>query len=283
MTRNAQVTEPDPECVPFKTVFRAELEDIAARRDYQKAAQSASGTPQTNLSAQQPATKLAGEELGPLSISGDFTSKEPVLNAVGLSLSGGGIRSAAFCLGVLQALDRADVLKHVDYLSTVSGGGYIGSSLSAASSTNHGCFPFVNKEDDRDTPAVKHIRDYSNYLIPHGPKDLIESLVIYVRGLVANAILVLPWLLLATYVTVRSHPTSAHLANPRLFRTPDISPLSLRIFRRDDLSFALVARYFRYLDLHQVRQFAGHPAGGPKSANHVLWDCHCGYRKRGFL
>jgi hypothetical protein len=104
----------------------------------------------------------------------------------------GGIRSAAFCLGVLQALDKIGVLKHIDYLSTVSGGGYIGSSLSAASSANDGCFPFVSKTDERDTPSVKHIRDYSNYLIPHGPKGLVESLVIYVRGLVANAILVLP-------------------------------------------------------------------------------------------
>ena len=34
----------------------------------------------------------------------------------------------------------------------------------------------------------------------------------------ANAILVLPWLLFAAYVTVRSHPTSEHLAKPFLFR-----------------------------------------------------------------
>ena len=49
---------------------------------------------------------------------------------VGLALSGGGIRSATFCLGVMQALTRRGWMKHVDYLSTVSGGGYIGSSLS---------------------------------------------------------------------------------------------------------------------------------------------------------
>ncbi|UCE88250.1 MAG: patatin-like phospholipase family protein [Pseudomonadota bacterium] len=48
----------------------------------------------------------------------------------GLALSGGGIRSASFCLGVLQALAYKDWLKRVDYLSTVSGGGYIGSSVS---------------------------------------------------------------------------------------------------------------------------------------------------------
>jgi hypothetical protein len=48
---------------------------------------------------------------------------------VGLALSGGGIRSASFALGVLQALDRYGHLKKFDYLSTVSGGGYIGSAL----------------------------------------------------------------------------------------------------------------------------------------------------------
>ncbi|KAB0494983.1 hypothetical protein [Pseudomonas moorei] len=60
----------------------------------------------------------------------------------GLALSGGGIRSATFGLGVLQAMARAKapkaraidsgdgtckyLLPHIDYLSTVSGGGYIG-------------------------------------------------------------------------------------------------------------------------------------------------------------
>src|SRR5581483_1905379 len=47
----------------------------------------------------------------------------------GLALSGGGIRSSTFALGVLQALAEKGYLRHFDYLSTVSGGGYIGSSL----------------------------------------------------------------------------------------------------------------------------------------------------------
>jgi len=47
----------------------------------------------------------------------------------GLALSGGGIRSATFSLGILQALASHNLLKKFDYLSTVSGGGYIGSAL----------------------------------------------------------------------------------------------------------------------------------------------------------
>ncbi|MEI6527967.1 MAG: hypothetical protein WCP62_18215, partial [Planctomycetota bacterium] len=41
-----------------------------------------------------------------------------------MALSGGGIRSAMFNLGLLQSMQRAGFLKHVDYLSSVSGGGY---------------------------------------------------------------------------------------------------------------------------------------------------------------
>lgn len=44
-------------------------------------------------------------------------------------LSGGGIRSSTFALGVLQGLAHSGVLRHIDYLSTVSGGGYTGGWL----------------------------------------------------------------------------------------------------------------------------------------------------------
>jgi hypothetical protein len=47
----------------------------------------------------------------------------------GIALLGGGIRSATFALGVLQALASHDLLRRFDYLSSVSGGGYIGTSL----------------------------------------------------------------------------------------------------------------------------------------------------------
>jgi predicted acylesterase/phospholipase RssA len=52
-------------------------------------------------------------------------------NLVGLALSGGGIRSATFCLGLLQGLKSAGLLRIFDYLSTVSGGGYVGGWWSA--------------------------------------------------------------------------------------------------------------------------------------------------------
>jgi hypothetical protein len=50
-------------------------------------------------------------------------------SCAGIAISGGGIRSASFSLGVLQALEHLDLLRRFDYMSTVSGGGYIGSAL----------------------------------------------------------------------------------------------------------------------------------------------------------
>ncbi|MDB5882177.1 MAG: Patatin-like phospholipase, partial [Ramlibacter sp.] len=47
----------------------------------------------------------------------------------GLALSGGGIRSATFCFGLLRGLARASSLRRFDYVSTVSGGGYIGAAF----------------------------------------------------------------------------------------------------------------------------------------------------------
>src|SRR5262249_7773400 len=55
------------------------------------------------------------------------TSRAHRSQLMGLAFSGGGIRSATFNLGMLQSLARLNLLSKFDYLSTVSGGGYIGS------------------------------------------------------------------------------------------------------------------------------------------------------------
>ena len=50
---------------------------------------------------------------------------------VGMSFSGGGIRAGTFAIGFLQGLSRLELLRRIDYLSTVSGGGYAGAWLAA--------------------------------------------------------------------------------------------------------------------------------------------------------
>ncbi len=56
---------------------------------------------------------------------------DPAKGRTALCISGGGIPSSAFALGILQGLASAKVLDKFDYLSTVSGGGYVGSWLSS--------------------------------------------------------------------------------------------------------------------------------------------------------
>src|SRR5262245_11867591 len=81
-------------------------------------------------------------------------------NLVGLAISGGGIRSATFALGVLEALKQCDLLKKIHYLSTVSGGGYIGAWLSASCKRHRDWLePAANW-----SPSIAHLRSYSNYL-----------------------------------------------------------------------------------------------------------------------
>lgn len=91
------------------------------------------------------------------------TGKHP-RNLMGLAFSGGGIRSATFNLGVLQGLQEFDLLRYVDYLSTVSGGGFIGSWLIAnVCRTTH----WLGRLTDWDD-SIAHLRRYSNYLAPSG-------------------------------------------------------------------------------------------------------------------
>jgi len=141
-------------------------------------------------------------------------------NLIGLALSGGGIRSASFCLGALQALDKADVLKRVDYLSTVSGGGYIGCSLSAAMTKTGGKFPFRSSLTPDEPYPIQHIRDNSNYLFPSGRLTLFSNIAIYLRGLIANVLHILPWLLLAAAITIFVKPTTEDLDIATLLGLP---------------------------------------------------------------
>ncbi len=165
-----------------------------------------------------------GPPVDPKALEYFKTRPQPVpCDATGLAFSGGGIRSAAVCLGALQALHGRHGIRSIDYLSTVSGGGYIGACLSAATSEpGGGRFPFGG--DISDSAAVAHLRNFSNYLLPRGRsgiRNLSEAAAIILRGLVANAILVLATLLLCALVTTVAYPeTSSLFAGsfvPRLF------------------------------------------------------------------
>lgn len=105
-------------------------------------------------------------------------------DTLGLALSGGGIRSATFCLGILQALAKSGWLKRVDIMSTVSGGGYIGAFLGKFfdNSGNSPATVAASLSDSRSR-EVSWLRSHSNYLSPSGAGDSAFNLVSFWRNL----------------------------------------------------------------------------------------------------
>jgi GNAT superfamily N-acetyltransferase len=96
-----------------------------------------------------------------------WREERPARDLFGLALSGGGIRSATFNLGLLQKLDSLGILRGFDYLSTVSGGGYLGGFWTAwlsRSKERKGKFP--KGENLREAGEIRHLREFSNFLRP---------------------------------------------------------------------------------------------------------------------
>jgi hypothetical protein len=161
------------------------------------------------------------------------------LQLVGLAISGGGIRSATFALGLLQGLAELDMLKRFDYISTVSGGGYIGGWLAAwtkregdIANVYQQLRPWRDEQSLADRPPlpkgpdgvvdeepepIRHLRLYSSYLAPrtgiYSP-DTWSLIAIYTRNLLLNLLILLP----ATVVVV----TLVRLAL-LFFRAPTVS------------------------------------------------------------
>lgn len=142
----------DEPAVNFSTVLDAELNEIAFARQKRRV-----------TSAVPPA--------------GHATERAREAKLIGVAFSGGGIRSATFNLGVLQGLAKYKILPELDYLSTVSGGGYIGSWFLSLLKKN-GTAAQVDEVQKMLGPEEAHrpesesqlpisfLRQYSNYLTP---------------------------------------------------------------------------------------------------------------------
>lgn len=127
-----------------------------------------------------------------------------------LCISGGGIRSATFGLGILQGLARCGLLDKFHYLSTVSGGGYIGSWLSAwinrAGLTSVATQLSRQSEQTRPNPEpieIQNLRSYSNYLSPRLGMFSADSWTLvgsYLRNLLLNWCVIIP--LLAAFLAL---------------------------------------------------------------------------------
>jgi Patatin-like phospholipase len=172
-------------------------------------------------------------ERGDLASSGPKPNEPPPSAAwhgrlLGVAFSGGGIRSATLNLGVLQGLARCGLLRYVDYLSTVSGGGYIGSWLTALSQRRFArnpedarratvdadsLVPFTRdgfkwfeeglawsagdsgrNGPEREDRAIRFLREFSNYLTPKlglFSGDTWALIAIYLRNALLNQLVLL--------------------------------------------------------------------------------------------
>lgn len=110
-------------------------------------------------------------------------------DTVGLALSGGGIRSATFCLGILQSLATRDLLRRFDYVASVSGGGYVASFLGRLymrlSATVQNKAQHVREVLSHvDSPEIWWLRRHANYIASAGHEDLTTNLAVFSRNLV---------------------------------------------------------------------------------------------------
>ena len=140
----------------------------------------------------------------------------------GLAFSGGGIRSGTFAVGFLQGLASLGLLRRLDYLSTVSGGGYAGGWLAAwisreadvanverqlapsrvtesrawrrylhEPSTQERKPPVVDEEPE----PLHHLREYSSHLVPQFglfTADTWSIVMIWIRNVSINLMMLFP-------------------------------------------------------------------------------------------
>ena len=164
----------------------------------------------------------------------------------GVGLSGGGIRSASLALGVLQALAEAGLLGRFQYISSVSGGGYVASALqwwwsrgreTGGSKLNEGPnsktlfgtspenFPYgparamlqPGNKSESSTPghrAVENLaflRAHSSLLVRGNGLNLWSMLGVLLRTIVIS---LLTWLPLLTFLALLVFAANLYIFNP---------------------------------------------------------------------
>jgi len=205
--------------VPWKKLIEEEAKYIKRLRENQRRGQASMGGDLVGKRGDHVGDggDLVGDGGDLVGDEGDLVGKGRDL--VGLALSGGGIRSATFSLGIVQALAAENLLKKVDYLSTVSGGGYMGSALNwltshqankeSARSKSFGVekenFPFGTQDPAPEAPRkkqtetqsdtdrmLKYLRRHGFYLTPGGGLNLLSLAGVVLRGTLLNLAVWIP-------------------------------------------------------------------------------------------
>lgn len=175
----------------FELVFSEELKEIQRNRDRRENEEFITGLKAPRL--QDPAQQREA-------------MRDPFENAKNmgiraLALSGGGIRSATFNLGILQGFASKKLITKFDYLSTVSGGGYIGSWLAAWIKRDQSVVKVTNRLSPQKSPdptgeelkPVKWLRMFSNYFAPNASIMSVDSWtfgITWLRNTVLNQIVI---------------------------------------------------------------------------------------------
>jgi len=146
----------------------------------------------------------------PVSPTGSAYDRAAASGLMGLCFSGGGIRSATFNLGILQGLAELKLLRSFDYLSTVSGGGYIHQWFAAW--VKRRSFEEVEQQliplpeagsPDSHPEPLRWLRRYSNYLTPETgllSADTWVAFTIWLRNALLNQITLISGLLFLAFL-----------------------------------------------------------------------------------
>ena len=142
----------------------------------------------------------------PLPPDGDYDAAACAAERSALCLSGGGIRSAAFSIGVLEALAGRRLLSCFDYVSTVSGGGFAGAWLQRLVLESGGV---PQAEDELRRPhgpaALGRLRAFTNYLTPQVglfSADTWTGFVLYLRNMLLNWLAFIPFFIFAVLAAI---------------------------------------------------------------------------------
>jgi Patatin-like phospholipase len=207
----------------FSKVLREELRLLAVRRgllddrdkddDAKTAAQGLTVEPESTAVLDNEDVSLKKARLAAL--KGHVT---------GLSFSGGGIRAGTFAVGFLQGLASLGLVRRLDYLSTVSGGGYAGAWLAAWLKREGGDPTKVERqlstsrvdqaradrtllaEDEvveEEPQTLRHLRSYSSYMIPQPGVFSVDTwtiILIWFRNVSINLLVLLPMAMLLVFL-----------------------------------------------------------------------------------
>ncbi len=132
--------------------------------------------PQEEIKCDELAVKLRRKKAG-------ISEDAPVC---AIALSGGGIRSATFSFGLLRALAKNKLLHRFDYMSTVSGGGYIGGAVGRLYDDQQDTEKVEEGLKDDHSLLLWWLRNNGRYLIPAGLRDTGQAIAYMLRGLLAS-------------------------------------------------------------------------------------------------